>query len=255
MMVSDTFTDEQRHLLQQSHEAFLYDRKHRMPEAKHQCAAINGEIVSDSDDCEEYLMLNTLQTEKARELISKRRKTIKRRGRYLKHKLFAQRNFLARKRSKTVKGILRDCPDIGNVIEEYVKERNIGADAWRRTGVLTFDGNTKVKQKVTFKRIKEHVESVYKRKFAFSSIVQLCVARNCRRLSAKRYRGVARVTCRRARKGFQLKYNQDSHWSNALYRGLNIIQYTDGRHILNINRDDASGFRLDTMQWFKIIGH
>ena len=32
--------------------------------------------------------------------------------------------------------------DIGNVIEEYVKDNNnVGADCWRRTGVLTFDGN------------------------------------------------------------------------------------------------------------------
>ena len=33
------------------------------------------------------------------------------------------------------------CPDNGKVIEAYVQERNIGADSWRRTGVLTFDGN------------------------------------------------------------------------------------------------------------------
>ena len=51
---------------------------------------------------------------------------------------------------------------------------------------------------------------------------------------------------RRARKGFTLKYNPDAHWSSALYRGLNLIQYTDGENILNINRDDASGFRLDS---------
>lgn len=55
------------------------------------------------------------------------------------------------------------------------------------------------------------------------------------------------ATCRRARKGFQLKYNPDSHWSNALCKGLNLLQYTDGKHILNINRDDAAGFQLDTM--------
>lgn len=56
---------------------------------------------------------------------------------------------------------------------------------------------------------------------------------------------------RRARKGFTLKYNPDAHWSSALYRGLNLIQYTDGVNILNINRDDASGFRLDTLSTHK----
>jgi hypothetical protein len=55
------------------------------------------------------------------------------------------------------------------------------------------------------------------------------------------------VTTRRARKGFQLRYNPDFHWSNAFYCGLNFIQLVDGNDILKINRDDASGFRLDTL--------
>ena len=44
-----------------------------------------------------------------------------------------------------------------------------------------------------------------------------------------------------------LKYNPDAHWSSAFYRNFNVIQYTDGCHIMNVNRDDAAGFRLDTM--------
>ena len=73
------------------------------------------------------------------------------------------------------------------------------------------------------------------------------VARNKCRRSAVRYRGVAQVTTRRARKGFTLRYNPDANWSAALYRGLNDLQLKDGRHICLINRDDASGFRLDTL--------
>ena len=88
---------------------------------------------------------------------------------------------------------------------------------------------------------------MYKRRFSYGSGVQLCVARNRRRRSAARYRAVAKVTTRRARKGFNLKYNPDSHWSSAFYRGLNQIQYEDGKEVLNINRDDASGSRFDTM--------
>ena len=97
-----------------------------------------------------------------------------------------------------------------------------------------------------------YLEEVYKRKFSYGTIVQLCVARNRRRASSKRYKGVAKVTSRRARKGFQLRYNPDTHWSAALYRSLNFLQYTDGRHILNINRDDAAGFRLDTLTTHKL---
>ena len=37
------------------------------------------------------------------------------------------------------------------------------------------------------------------------------------------------------------------YWSAALYKGLNFIQLTDGSNITNINRDDASGYRLDTL--------
>lgn len=77
--------------------------------------------------------------------------------------------------------------------------------------------------------------------------MQLCVSRNKRTQSAKRYKGVAKVTSRRARKGFMLKFNPDAHWSGAFYRGLNYLQYQEGWNILNVNRDDASGFRLDTM--------
>ena len=88
---------------------------------------------------------------------------------------------------------------------------------------------------------------MYKRSFSYGTVVQLCVPRNKRRQSAKRYLRVAQVTTRRARKGFTLKYNLDCHWSVSFYKGLDVLQYTDGRHIVNINRDDSSGFRLDTL--------
>ena len=45
---------------------------------------------------------------------------------------------------KSRRGILKDYPNIGKDIEEQVKERSVGADAWRRTGVLTFGGNKQV---------------------------------------------------------------------------------------------------------------
>ena len=111
---------------------------------------------------------------------------------------------------------------------------------------MTFDGNVKQGQKVTYKRIKQHLEDKYKTTFSYGTIVQLSVVRNKRRLSAKRYKGVARITCRRARKGFSLRFNPDAHWSCALYKGLDKIQLQDGTDKCVLNRDDASGFRLDT---------
>ena len=52
---------------------------------------------------------------------------------------------------------------------------------------------------------------------------------------------------RHARKGFSLKSNPDDHWSSALYRSLDYIQYKDGCNIMNVGRDNQSGFCLDTM--------
>jgi len=37
------------------------------------------------------------------------------------------------------------------------------------------------------------------------------------------------------------------HWSAAFYAGLNYLQYKDGCNIVNVNRDNAAGFCLDTM--------
>ena len=42
-------------------------------------------------------------------------------------------------------------------MEKYVMDHNVGADAWRRTGVLTFDGNTKLKKKPTYEGIRKHL--------------------------------------------------------------------------------------------------
>ena len=130
-------------------------------------------------------------------------------------KKITEQNFLRRKTSKREDTILKKYPDIGEKIEEFVRDQNIGADKWRRTGVLTFDGNVKGKRKVTYERIRKHLERLYSRKFAYGTIVQLCIARNRRHKSSSRYKGAAKVTTRRARKGFQLRYNPDFHWSNA----------------------------------------
>ena len=128
--------------------------------------------------------------------------------------------------SRNSKGIIKDFPDIGKTIEEFVKSCNIGADAWYRTGILTFDGNRNFKQKVTYERIRKHLQLHYGRHFSYGTVVQLCVARNHRHKFALRYKGVAEVTTRRARRGFDIKYNPDCHWSGSLYQGLDFISNT-----------------------------
>ena len=83
-------------------------------------------------------------------------------------------------------------------------------------------------------------------KFSYGTVIQL-LFQEIRGDSSKRYKSVAKVTSRRARKGFHLKFNPDEYWSGAFYKGLNKLQYTDGLNIVNINHDDATGFRLDTL--------
>ena len=74
--------------------------------------------------------------------------------------------------------ILKKYPNIGKVIEDYARERRIGADSWRRTGLLTFSGNVKRGPKITYRSIKKHLEDTYGEKFGYGTVVQLCCAHN-----------------------------------------------------------------------------
>ena len=195
---------------------------------------------SESDNPDDWLSLDIQKKIKQRRELNKK----KHKRMYAKKKV--EQKLLGRKVPKVVSKVLNKFPNIGRDIEEFVRSRNVGADAWRRTGVLTFDGNTKTGPKATYKRIQEHLQAKYHTTFGYGTIVQLCVVRNKRRLSAKRYKGVARIMCRRARKGFSVRMNPDAHWNTALYRGLDHLQLKDGRDKVILNRDDASGFRLDT---------
>ena len=171
--------------------------------------AVNGEIVSESEseNPEAYMSVSDPLSTAGRELITKKRAMIRRRARRRREKAIAEQRFLSRKVSKRVSKILQKFPDIGETIENFVQEHRVGADAWRRTGVLTFDGNTNLKEKVTYEKIRQHLQDTYHCKFSYGTVIQLCVPRNKRRRSAKRYLGIAKVRSRRARKGFNLRLN------------------------------------------------
>ena len=164
---------------------------------------------------------------------------------------------LKRKVPKAVSITVMKFPNIGKEIESFAKQNHVGADAWRRTGVLTFSGNTKKGPKVTYMCLKRHLEKTYSTKIGYGTVVQLCLVHNKRRLSARRYWGVAGLKSRRARKGFNVRLNIDAHWSCAFYKCLDYVQLKDGRNKFILNRDDAAGFRLDTTythKQHKILG-
>lgn len=150
-----------------------------------------------------------------------------------------------RKCSKHAQSVLSRHPEIGEVMEEFVREADVGADKWCRTGVYTFTGITKTEKRMTFKKLEEKLSSHYGEKFSYGTVLHLCVHRNKRRISSKRYKGVANITYQQASKGFSLKFNPDTKRSRSLYKCLDKVQI-DGKHMLLLNRDDQAGFRLDS---------
>ena len=214
----------------------------------------SSEITSESESSEAEIWalgVTSALDERGKILIRKRRAAMRRKTARTIKKRLAEKRLSGRRRSKKVGTLISQFPNIGKDIDDFVKESGAGADAWRRTGALTFDGNRRVKKKATFKRIQEHLQEKYNRKISYGTVIQLCIARNKRRKSAVRCRGVANVLSKRARKGFNIRYNPDTHWSAAFHRGLEEIQYKDGTNIINIGRDDQAGFRLDTMATHK----
>ena len=184
------------------------------------------DVTSDSDSSEAEIWAMGVKSafdERGKLLIKNRRATMRRKTLRTIKKRLAEKRFLCRRRSTRIGKLLSQFPNVGKDIEDFVKECGARADAWRRTSALTLDGNRKVKCKATFKRIQEYLEGKYNIKISYGTIVQLCIARNKRSKSSLRYKGVANVVSKRARKGFNIRYNPDIHWSAAFYRGLEAI--------------------------------
>ena len=159
-----------------------------------------GLTDSESDNPEDWISLD-LRSAEGKEVVKKHRTIIKRMAKRQEAKVVAERGLLKRKVSKKVSKVLQRFPNIGKDIEEFVQSKRCGADSWRRTGVTTFDGNRKKGPKASFRSIQEHLQQKYDTKIGYGTVVQMCVVRNKRKLSAKRYKGEARVTCRRQGKG------------------------------------------------------
>ena len=109
-----------------------------------------GLTDSESDDPEDWVNLN-LQSDKGKQVLLKQREIIKRMAKRKEAKEIAERNLLKRKVSKKVGSVLKRFPNIGKDIEDYVSSKRCGADSWRRTGVITFDGNRKRGPKASFR--------------------------------------------------------------------------------------------------------
>ena len=238
---SDLTIDEEMHV-EVSRQAFLEVQRRR---------SLDGpEIEADSDNDEdqhwEGVEITDVLGEETLRKIQSERLRIKRRAERKMAEEIAKTCILKRRIPPSASRLQKKFPTIGKNMEEFVGSKKVGADAWRRTGLLTFDGERRRGKKVTYQSIQAHLEEKYGTKIGYGSIVQFCYARNKRHLSSKRYQNVAKITCRRARKGFSVRINPDAHWSCALYRGLDYIQLKEGSNKVLLNRDNQSGFRLDT---------
>ena len=149
-------TSNERKKLKISHEAFLAEDINEVHKER-QADQMNGLIVteSESDDPGAIQDATSVTDASVRDIVIKKRDSIKRQMRRRRAKRIAEQNFLRKKQTKRVNTILSRFPDIGKAIETFVKDNDVGAEAWRRTGVLTFDGNIKNTQKVTYSSIKK----------------------------------------------------------------------------------------------------
>ena len=68
-------------------------------------------------------------------LVTNERKKQKKRDRRRFLKLMAEKSLLKRKVPKRASRLLKQFPNLGKDIDDFVHENRIGADAWRRTGV------------------------------------------------------------------------------------------------------------------------
>ena len=143
------FTKHEINLITQTKEAYTAVQNDAYG-SERTARVLNGSVVTESES-DNPLVFSNLQyplCESGRILISKRQKAIRRRLRRLRAKAIADQRFLSKKPSERISKILTECDNIGEVIETFVTDHNVGADAWRHTGVLTFDGNTRLPQKV-----------------------------------------------------------------------------------------------------------
>ena len=78
---------------------------------------------------------------------------------------------LKRKVPARISKTLKKYPNIGKDIERFARQNRIGADSWRRTGLLTFSGNVKKGPKLTYNRLRTYLEDKYKTKFSYGTVV------------------------------------------------------------------------------------
>ena len=123
----------------------VYTLRKSEQDRQHDTEARN--VVFESDDSISDGDISAIQSPfeaHAQVLIKKKRESLCRKAIRNAKRPIPEERLLKRCRSKKVSKVLRECPDIGKTIEDFVQTGGAGADAWCRTGVITLNGNKKM---------------------------------------------------------------------------------------------------------------
>ena len=96
----------------------------------------------------------------------------------MRYKTELTKLYIRRRSTKFARDIVSRYPDIGKVIEEHARACDVGADQWRRTGLLTFGAQKKTEKRLTFENLRVYLEGYYNRPFSIETMVELCTKRN-----------------------------------------------------------------------------
>lgn len=179
---SSDLSENEEKRVEMSRQAFLEMHRRHFTDSQ----AIQLDSDNDQDSDWNNVEISDVIGKELQEKINMEKLRIKRRAARNISKEIAERCILKKNVPQGVSRLLKQFPNIGKDMEEFVQSKRVGADAWHRTGLLTFDGERKRGKKVTYNSIKEHLEAKYNTRLSYGSIVQLCVVRNKRHLSAKR---------------------------------------------------------------------
>lgn len=134
-------SDNEFNLVEQSRAAFLSE----VAQKEVRIQEIVDEL--DSDDGDAYG--GDLDETPDESEIQRKLKLIKDKGKRLA-KVELKGLYGRRKSTERASSVLVRHPDIGEVMENIVREADVGAEKWRRTGVYTFTGDTKKEKRMTF---------------------------------------------------------------------------------------------------------
>lgn len=149
-------------------------------------------------------------------------------------------------------GVEKKIENIGGILEEIVFEMKRGADRWRRSSAVALGASEHERyfniKKPTFKNVQEKLRERINCTVSVTQLKKLCVpARKVRHPGRQQYMCLADIKVSKGYKGFNLKFCPDYKYSNAVYSMKDHTELNCA-HALIINKDDAAGIKMDSVQ-------